>query len=292
MRFIVVTGTSGAGKLTAFHHFEDLGYYAVDNLPPRLLPPLAESRRAAGCERVLAVVDARCGAALAELPAILDEMAAAGSPAELIFLDASDEVLVRRFKETRRPHPVFQEGRGSILEAIQAERAMLGEILARADRVIDTSSLSPAELRTALSQVTDERTRPSLVITVQSFGYKYGLPTDADLVFDVRFLANPHYVAELKPLTGCSPEVARYIHQDPLTEPFLEKMLEFVAFTLPQYRREGKAYLTIAIGCTGGRHRSVMVAEEMAAALRREGYRVAVHHRDIERAGPVRENQR
>jgi len=289
MRFIVVTGTSGAGKMTAFHHFEDLGYYAVDNLPPRLLPPLAESCRAAGYERVLAVVDARCGAALAELPAALEELASAKTPAELLFLDARDEVLVRRFKETRRPHPVFQEGGGSILDAIRAEREMLDEIRARADKVIDTSNLNPAELRAALSQVTDERPTPGLLLTIQSFGYKYGLPIDADLVFDVRFLANPHYVPELKPLTGCAPEVARYIHQDPLTGPFLERLRDFVAFTLPQYQREGKAYLTVALGCTGGRHRSVMIAEELAGYLRREGYRVAVHHRDIERDVPIQE---
>jgi UPF0042 nucleotide-binding protein len=287
-RFIVLTGTSGAGKMTAFHYFQDMGYYAVDNLPPRLLVPLYESCGAAGNERVLAVVDARSGDALSELPAALDELANRGAPTELLFLDASDEALIRRFKETRRPHPVYTNVRGSILDAILAEREMLSEMLGRADKVIDTTNMTPGELASALAEVTNERTRPSLLITIESFGFKHGVPIDADLVFDVRFLANPHYVPTLQPLTGHAPEVARYIHQDPLTEPFLEKLFGFIGFLLPQYRREGKAYLTIAIGCTGGRHRSVTVAEDLAAYLHGDGYRVSVHHRDAQRDRPLR----
>jgi UPF0042 nucleotide-binding protein len=288
MRFIVLTGTSGAGKMTAFLYFGDLGYYAADNLPPRLLPELAESCRAAGRERVLAVVDARAGADIAELPDVLSEMASQGAPAELLFLDAGDEVLVRRFKETRRPHPIFEEGRGSILDAVQTERRMLEDIRARADKVIDTSNLNPAELCRSLAEVTGERAGARMLITVESFGFKHGLPIDADLVFDVRFLVNPHYIPEMKLLTGLSPEVARFIHGDSLTGQFLIKLYEFITFTLPHYEREGKAYLTIAIGCTGGQHRSVRIAEDLADLLRGEGYRALVFHRDIA-VRPVRE---
>jgi RNase adapter protein RapZ len=287
MRYIILTGTSGAGKITASNFFGDIGYYAVDNLPPRLLPELARSCRDRGCDRVLAVVDARVGTLLSELPAALEALSAQGTPAEVIYLDASDEVLVRRFKETRRPHPIFEEGRGSILDAVRAERALLDETRALADKVIDTSNLSPSELAAALATVTGEQRGPRLNITLESFGFKHGLPIDADLVFDVRFLANPHYVPELKPFTGRDPAVAHYVHQDPLTEPFLEKMMSFVSFALPQYEREGKAYLTIAIGCTGGRHRSVTIAEDVARYLGGDGYRVTVFHRDADRERPA-----
>ena len=283
MRFIVLTGTSGAGKATAFNYFEDVGFFAVDNVPPRLLPDLARSCKQEGRQKVLAVVDSRVGRSIEELPDVLDQLEATGSRAELLFLDASDEVLVRRFKETRRPHPTFASASGAVLDAVRAEREMLTGTLGRADKVIDTSGLSPFELRDELADLTDSPAGPGLVITIVSFGFKHGLPIDADLIFDVRFLVNPHYVPELKPLTGVSPKVANYIHRDPLTEPFLEKLLNFVNFTLPQYAREGKAYLTIGVGCTGGRHRSVTIAEDMAASLRAEGYRVSVFHRDAER---------
>lgn len=280
MRLIVLTGTSGAGKITAALYFNDIGYYTVDNVPPRLLPALAEACQAEGREKVLAVVDARSGTAVCELPDVLDYLVDCGTPVELIFLDASDEVLVHRFKETRRPHPIFAGGRGSILDAVHAEREMLEEIRARADRVIDSSNRTPQELGSVLAEVTGERKGPRLLITVESFGFKHGVPIDADLVFDVRFLRNPHYVPELKQLTGLSPEVVAYIHEDPVTEPFLVKTMDLIRFTLPQYEREGKAYLTIAIGCTGGRHRSVALAEDMAAELAGDGYRVTVFHRD------------
>jgi UPF0042 nucleotide-binding protein len=283
MRFIVITGTSGAGKATAFNYFEDRGYFAVDNLPPRLLPELAASCLQEGCDRALAVVDSRAGKSLQELPDALNELNKAGIRALVIYIDASDETLVRRFKETRRTHPTFEAGQGTILAAIQAEREMLAEIQPRADKIIDTSNRKPADLRAELADLIGESPGPGLAITVESFGFRHGLPIDADLVFDVRFLANPHYVPELKPLTGQYPEVSTYIHGDSLTEPFLEKLFDFVSFSLPQYQREGKAYLTIAIGCTGGRHRSVLVAEELAENLRGQGYRVAVHHRDVKR---------
>jgi len=282
MRFIIVTGLSGAGKATALHYFGDIGYYAVDNVPPRLLPALADSCLATGQDRLLVCVDARVGKALEELPDVLDELTNRSTPAEVIFLDAADDILVRRFKETRRPHPLFGGGT-TILQAIRAERTMLDEIRSCAHKIIDSTSLSPTELCRLLSETTGERSGPKLQITVESFGFKHGIPVDADLVFDVRFLANPHYVPKLRPLTGLSPEVARYVHQDPLTEPFLEKMFDLIGFTLPQYQREGKAYLTVAIGCTGGRHRSVTVAEDLITYLRGQGYRVAVLHRDAQR---------
>lgn len=282
MRFIILTGNSGAGKMTAQRYFDDIGYYAVDNVPPGLLPEMARICQEEGRERILVVVDTRAGAPLANMPAILERLSQQRTPAEILFLDANDETLIRRFKETRRPHPIFEQGQGSILEAIQAERAMLDELRARADKVIDTSTLTPAELARSLADVTGEMIGPKLHITVESFGFKHGLPLDADLVFDVRFLANPHYVPELKPLTGKSPEVVHYIHQDPLTEPFLERMFALITFSLPQYQREGKAYLTIAIGCTGGRHRSVAISEELGDYLRREGYRVSIYHRDTQ----------
>lgn len=277
--------------MTAFHYFGDIGYYAADNLPPDLLSLLADTCERMGHQRVLAVVDARAGTAVCELPAILDNLKASGRRPELLFLDASDEVLVRRFKETRRPHPVFGAGRGTILDAIQAERSMLAELLSRADKIIDTSNLTPTELRATLSELTQEQQGPGMVITVESFGFKYGVPIDADLVFDVRFLINPHYVPDLMPLTGQAPEVIRYIHRDPLTRPFLKKMYDFISFSLPHYRREGKAYLTIAIGCTGGQHRSVTIADDLAKKLRRDGHRVSVFHRDVERALAARENK-
>lgn len=292
MRFIIITGTSGAGKTTAFHHFEDAGYFAVDNVLPRLLPALAESCSEEGRERVVAVVDSRAGDALAELPGVMETLKAGGILAELLFLDASDEILIRRFKETRRPHPTFESDGQTILEAIRAERHMLEEILDHADKRLDTSNMNPHELRDELADVTSEKLGSGTLVTVESFGFKHGLPTDADLVFDVRFLANPHYVPELKALTGSVPKVARYIHADPLTAPFLERVYGLLDFSLPEYVREGKAYLTVAIGCTGGRHRSVCIAEDVAAHLRGKCYRVAVHHRDTEREPPAGERRK
>lgn len=280
MRFIVLTGTSGAGKTTALRYFDDLGYYAVDNLPPALLSAVAVACRDMGRERVIVVVDARCGDALANTQDAIYELAQSGCNPELLFLDADDEALVRRFKETRRPHPVFEKGDGSILDAIRTERSMLEELRGHADRIVDSSSLSTMELIHSLGEIAGNDQGRGLLITVESFGFKYGIPIDADLVFDVRFLVNPYYIASLRHLTGTSPEVAEYIHKHPLTEPFIEKMFDFISFSLPQYQREGKAYLTIAIGCTGGRHRSVTVAEDLSAYLLREGYRVAIQHRD------------
>lgn len=284
MRLVVITGLSGAGKTFALHSFEDAGYYAVDNLPPRLLPAFANYCRAAGYARAAIVIDARCGSAFAELPAVLQELDKSGAPAELLFLDASDEILVRRYKETRRPHPLLTEQtEGGIQEAIHTEREIMKTVRALADRMLDTSTLTVAQLRDAIHVAYAEETRPGMLITITSFGFKHGIPNDADLVFDVRFLINPHYVPELKARDGRDPHVAAYVHQDTRAHIFQEKMTDLIRFSLPQYQQEGKAYLNIAIGCTGGKHRSVVLAEDLAAVLREEDYRIVVLHRDAVR---------
>ena len=284
MRFIVITGPSGAGKTLALHSFEDGGYYTADNLPPCLLPNLADFCRKTGRERCAVVVDARSGAAFEELGDVLAQMKEEGVCVELLYLDAGDGALVQRFKETRRPHPLVSEATaGSIVEAIQLERVLLESARPLADRILDTSTLSAWELRDFMHATYSQDTRPGLLVTVTSFGFKHGLPVDADLVFDVRFLANPHYVPELKYLSGQAQAVAEYVHADPLTGPFQTRVHDLVDFALPQYQREGKAYLNIAIGCTGGQHRSVVLAEELAARLLESGYRVTTRHRDIEK---------
>lgn len=286
MRFVVLTGPSGSGKTLAMHSFEDAGYYAVDNLPPRLLPDLLAFCQETGQERVAVVTDTRCGAALSELPDVLQELSKAGFHAETLFLDASDETLIRRYKETRRPHPMLQAAAGGetelgIMEAIAAERALLEPIRALTDRIVDTTSLTAAQLRETLRAAYAQNAPLGMLITVTSFGFKHGLPIDADLVFDVRFLANPHYVAALQDLDGRNPRVAEFVHQDPRTQSFQQKMQDLVEFALPQYQQEGKAYLNIAIGCTGGRHRSVVLAEDLATRLQERGARVVLRHRDL-----------
>lgn len=294
MRIVVVTGPSGAGKTFALHSFEDAGFYTIDNLPPRLLPAFVEFCENSGpaadtdsrYEGAAVVIDIRSGADFAALPDLLQQLEAEQVLIEILFLDASDATLVQRFKETRRPHPLLRapqgcEAQGGILEAIQRERTLLETARTLADSLVDTSAMSPTQLRAILHATYAPGKRPGLLITVISFGFKHGLPIDADLVFDVRFLRNPHYVPDLKPLTGRDAAVAQYVHEDPLTNPFEEKMADLVRFTLPQYAREGKAYLNIAIGCTGGRHRSVVLAEDLMFQLRQEGFHVAVRHRDV-----------
>jgi len=296
MRFVVITGPSGAGKTLALHSFEDAGYYAVDNLPPCLLPDLLAFCRETNQERGAVVIDTRSGPAFADFPAVIRTVRATAAPLEMLFLDASDSALVQRYKETRRPHPLRRvtpvgvPERG-ILEAIHQERASLESIRTLSDHILDTSALTPSQLREAIHATYAQETRPGLLITVVSFGFKHGLPVDADLVFDVRFLINPHYVPALKNLDGRDARVAAYVHQDAVTAPFQAKMEDLVGFALPQYQREGKAYLTIAIGCTGGRHRSVVLAEELAARLRKDGYHVALQHRDLPPEPPLPESE-
>ncbi len=289
MHFIIITGISGSGKSQALRIFEDLGYYCVDNLPPALLPNLADLGAKMTVNgrspRIACVVDVRAGNGLDALLPALDELNKRVARITILFLEASDPVLVNRFKETRRKHPLLLEA-GGILPSIQRERELLTDLKDHAHKIIDTSDHTPRSLSQLLTELFDDQSagpQAGLVITVVSFGFKHGLPLDADLVFDVRFLANPHYVRELRWQDGQQTEVADYVKQDPLTQPFLEKMFDLVNFCLPPYIQEGKAYLTIAIGCTGGRHRSVMVTEELAAFLRQRGYEPLVQHRDIKK---------
>jgi UPF0042 nucleotide-binding protein len=282
-RFIVLTGLSGSGKSQAIRALEDLGYFCVDNLPTKLIPTLAALVRREGISRVAIVVDIREKSFLAEFPKTFKKLRAIkGLNPALIFLEASHEALVRRFSETRRPHPLAPDK--SAAEGIRAERKQMGRIRGMADQIIDTSELTVHQLRQAFagfSGVTrDEKTK--LPVTLVSFGYKYGIPTDADLVFDVRFLPNPHFVPRLRLKTGKDREVVKFMDQHAVTGQMLDRLTDLLKFLIPQYVTEGKSYLTIGIGCTGGRHRSVMIAEALKKTIDAlPGARVRVQHRDI-----------
>jgi len=283
-RFIVVTGLSGAGKSQAIRALEDLGYFCVDNLPTQLIPTLANlSRRSPELPKVALVIDVREGSFLRQFPRVWAKLKATpGLDPLLIFLEASHEALVRRFSETRRPHPLAH-GR-PIVEGLRTERRQMQKIRDLADEIVDTTQLTVHQLRERFLEFSEARTkRQKLLVTLLSFGFKHGLPVDADLVFDVRFLPNPHFVDRLRPKTGRDADVVRFLERQPITGEFLDKLRDLLTFLVPQYVREGKSYLTIAIGCTGGRHRSVMVAEAMAAPLRAlKGVGVQVRHRDVE----------
>ncbi len=279
---VVVTGMSGAGRSTALHVLEDLGFFCVDNLPPSLAPELVRLlERDDELRKVGLGVDVRTGAFLEGTGEVLDEFHASGRLVEVLFFDASDEALVRRFSATRRPHPLAPGG--DLLAAIHRERERLGVLRARSVRVFDTTTLTVHDLRRELVEyVARGDAAPRMVTRVVSFGFKYGLPMDADLVFDLRYLPNPHFVPDLKPKTGVDPEVAEFVLHAPETQELLADLLPMLRGVLPRYEREGKAYLTIAIGCTGGRHRSVAVAEQLGDVLGAERA-VRVVHRDIER---------
>jgi len=285
-RLVVVTGMSGAGKTLAIRTFEDLNYFCIDNLPPDLLANVLNLWKDSGTrsEDLAIVVDVRTGQFFGDFLQAYEELSSTKvdgyGRAKILFLDASDPMLVRRFKETRRKHPLVSERRG-ILDSITEERRLLADIKEHADKIIDTSSLEPEGLRREIRQYFGPQgVRQGIVITVVSFGYKHGIPLDADLVFDVRFLANPYYLEKLSGLDGTHKDVRHYVLSDPLTEPLLERLCSLVEFSIPQYEKEGKAYLTIAIGCTGGRHRSVVVADEIARYLKVRDYNVVVEHRD------------
>lgn len=283
MQLVIVTGMSGSGKTTAIRAFEDMGFYCVDNLPPSLLPSLRQI-----CEecsghhgRVAAVVDVRSGDAFSELIDMFPNLSEVYGSVRLLFLDASDEVLIQRFKETRRRHPLFDRC-GGILDSIASERRMLVDLKEVADKIIDTSNLDPNLVKSEIvNYFGSDSADVGLIITVTSFGFKYGIPLDADLVFDVRFLINPHYVPELRPFDGRDQPVREYVMEDERTGQFSHKLFDLIEFSLPQYEKEGKAYLNIAIGCTGGRHRSVVLANELGAFLAAKGYRTIVEHRDV-----------
>jgi len=282
-RFVVVTGLSGSGKTHAIHALEDLGYFCVDNLPTQLIPTFAElcTRGEAHLERVAIVVDVRERGFLSQFPPVFRKLRSLpGVEAKLIFLEANRTALVRRFSETRRPHPLAPDR--SVSEGIDEERKKMLAIRGMADVIVDTSNLTVHELRDAFGRMTrDESTRADMVLNLLSFGFKHGAPTEADLVFDVRFLPNPHFVDRLRHLTGRDARVVRFIKQHKVTQDFINRLTEFLKFVLPHYVTEGKTYLTVAIGCTGGQHRSVMIAEALKRTLEHTpGVRLRVKHRD------------
>jgi len=280
--FIVLTGLSGSGKSQAIRALEDLGYFCVDNLPTTLIPTLAKlSLRGADIEKVAIVVDVREGNFLSSFPKVFKQLRAMrGLTPVLIFLEATNAALVRRFSETRRPHPLAP-GR-SASEGIRDERVRLAPIRKLADEIIDTSDMTVHELRHFFMSLTRERSNARLVVTVLSFGYKHGVPLDADLVFDVRCLPNPHFVPTLRRRTGRDRAVVRFLERDPVTLEFIHKLEEYLRFVIPHYIAEGKSYLTVAIGCTGGRHRSVAIAERLKKTLlTADGARIRVRHRDV-----------
>jgi UPF0042 nucleotide-binding protein len=285
--FVVITGFSGAGKSQAMACFEDAGYFCVDNLPPGMIASLAELFEHEGSEvrRAAVVCDVRGRDYFDGLVTVLDELEARGTAARLLFLDASEPVLIARFKETRRRHPLADTGQ--VGGGIARERAVLEPLKERADVSIDTSDLSAARLRKIVAdKMLPRGTRGRLAITFITYGFKHGAPHDADLLFDVRFLPNPHYEEELRELTGLDPEVVAYVQNSPAIDGFYERLRGLLDYLLPAYVREGKAHLTVGIGCTGGRHRSVVVAEHLAGvyAQQRSGYMVDVVHRDIDKS--------
>ncbi|HXG20821.1 MAG TPA: RNase adapter RapZ [Methylomirabilota bacterium] len=284
MRVVIVTGLSGSGKSTAIHVLEDLGFYCIDNLPVTLIPPFLElcAKSEEPITRVALGIDLRERVSLREYPSVLEELRRRGQRVEILYFEAADEVLLRRFSETRRPHPAA--GGGGIAQGIRTERERLVGLRELADQIIDTSALTVHELRDQLRQLLSKASpQDSLLVTIESFGYKYGVPTDADIMFDVRFLPNPFFVEHLRPKTGADPAVADFVLQQYDTQGFLTQVSALLEMTLPLYIREGKSYLTLAIGCTGGRHRSVAIAEELGKRLHGWGYGVQVRHRDLQR---------
>jgi RNase adapter protein RapZ len=276
---VIITGMSGSGKASVLKAFEDLGYYCVDNLPVELIPRFAElAVQSRDIRRTALVVDVREGSKLGKLPEIVKSVRRM-IPTKVVFLEASDAVLLRRFSETRRPHPLGADS--PVKSALKEERRHLGVIRRFADFVIDTSKFNVHELRAHINERFQEQSsEKSILVSCVSFGFRQGVPEDADLVFDVRFLPNPHFVPEFRPLTGRHPRVAKYIRSFPQTQEFVSRISDLLIYLLPHYIHEGKSYLTIAFGCTGGQHRSVMIAEEVGKHLRRAGYRVKVVHRD------------
>jgi len=279
---VVITGMSGSGKRTVYKAFEDMGYFCVDNLPTPLVPRLLEMTAVSGgkISQLAIVIDVRLGESVSNFKPLFASLKQSLFRTTIVFVDASDDVLARRYSETRRVHPLAQQR--SLTEGIRAERRALSEIRAMADLVIDTSELTVHDLR----RLVYESFQPSeagdhLIVTIISFGFKYGIPFNSDLVFDVRFLPNPNFVPELKSLTGNDPEVCRFMSNCKETHEILAKITDMLEYLLPRYSREGKSYLTIAIGCTGGRHRSVMLANDLKKRLNGENRRIKVIHRDL-----------
>ena len=280
-RVLVITGLSGSGKTHVSRALEDVGWFCVDNLPSALIPPFAELIRSSpALRRSSLVVDIREPNFLRRFPEVFRRLKRRGLEASLLFLEADARFLVRRFSETRRPHPMAVNE--PVIEGIREEREALRPIRKMADFILDTTQYTVHQLRDYIRERYDVRSEPgTLVVAVMSFGYKYGVPAEADLVFDVRFLPNPNFVPTLRPLTGAHPRVVRFLRRQEETGTFLRKMRSFLGYVLPRYLREGKAYLTIAVGCTGGRHRSVMIANALGQSLRSRGRLVRVYHRDL-----------
>lgn len=283
MEFVIVTGLSGAGKSRAVDALEDIGFYCVDNMPPKLLSKFAELCLQAQDRqpRVAIVIDSRGGSQFQDLFEGLDAMKAQGGNYKILFLECGDQELARRYKETRRKHPLAAENGGSVTRAIQAERALLLPARLRTDYLIDTSHLSPAQLRERIAQLFLADTAGAMMVQCMSFGFKYGYPAEADLVMDVRCLPNPYYVEGLREKTGLDTEVREYVLDRDITRGFQTRLYDLIDYLLPLYRDEGKSQLVIAVGCTGGRHRSVALAEELARHLISAGQKVMVNHRDI-----------
>ena len=282
-QLVILTGLSGSGKGSVLNTFEDLGYYCVDNLPVALIPTFGELYEGGRgeVERAALLVDAREGAQIDLLPGIYKKLASEHA-ATLVFIEASDAVLQRRFSETRRPHPL---GQGvPVAEGIRQERRRMAPIRRLADVIIDTSKFTVHDLRQIIIDRFQNPGRRPLLVSVVSFGFRYGIPADADLVFDVRFLPNPHFVPRLRPFSGKDARVARYIRSFPQTGEFLRRIESLLAYLIPHYIREGKSYLTVAFGCTGGRHRSVALAEVIRQFLQRKGYSAKVMHRDLDKS--------
>jgi UPF0042 nucleotide-binding protein len=283
-RFVILTGLSGAGKSFAIRCFEDMGYFCVDNLPTTIIPTFAElcAQSTREIRRIALGVDVREGEYLAHLVEILRELKDKGHPTEMLFLEAGDESLVRRYHETRRRHPLA--GDGTVLDGIRAERKAMAHLREIADRIVDTSGLTVHQLKELLVDFYGTtKSRSSFAVSLVSFGYKHGIPYDADLVFDVRFLPNPHFVEGLRPLDGRDAAVREFVLKHEESRQLLDRLKDFLSFLLPFYQREGKAYLTVAVGCTGGRHRSVALVEELRPFLEAQGLPPTVTHRDLDR---------
>lgn len=284
MRFVIVTGLSGAGKSQAVRNLEDLGYFCIDNLPPILIPKFAEVcvKSNESVQKVALVMDIRGRAFFEDLFKALNFLKKENYNYEILFLEASNETLIKRFKESRRKHPLAADGR--VVNGITKERIALEGIKKRADNIIDTSNLNTRDFREKITKVYGDKGELENVLTINvlSFGFKYGIPLDADIVFDVRFLPNPFYIPELKPFSGLDPSIKEFVFSYDVTKEFVVKLKEILTFAIPSYYKEGKRQLIIAIGCTGGRHRSVAISEKMYEELKALGNRVVIEHRDID----------
>ncbi len=276
---VIITGLSGAGRRTAAHTMEDLGWYVVDNLPPALLPILAGRMRDAGEDRLAVVVDVRTRVQFDQLPAAFEQLRQDGARISMLFLEANDDIIVQRQESNRRPLPL--QGDGRLLDGITRERTLLADLRAGADLVVDTSAISARQLAQRIANHYGDDSTDTLQVALISFGFKRGLPVDADMVFDVRFLKNPYWVPELRPQTGLAAEVSDYVLAPPPAREFLETVHKLIEVAAPGYLSEGKRQVTVAIGCTGGKHRSTAMSEELARRLRDQGRHVSVLHRDL-----------